>query len=255
MKRLIILLLLLCSPAYAQDVQIARLSPALVGGGVPAAAALPCPSGTNYLSAWNGDYTGDTDKICYNSKASSKDGTATGATLGTDYGRSGYGLLVDALDERLIWAVTGDDLIDDSIGTICVDVYLNVAAITGVVQIVEAGRGTTNDVLGIYVNNAAGTPYLKVFYYDSVNYPVLTNDTVFPYQTWATVKFTWNQAASDLKVCWSTNCTENLSATMAAWAGGVSELLLGEYRTDNAVTHPVWVDNLRIYAGYDATCE
>jgi hypothetical protein len=38
MKRLIILLLLLCSPAYAEDVQVARLSRAVVGGGAPAAA-------------------------------------------------------------------------------------------------------------------------------------------------------------------------------------------------------------------------
>jgi len=84
-----------------EPIQTVRMNVGIIGGGVAAAAASPCPSGTAYLSAWDGDYTADTDKICYASKASQKDGTQNGTVeLSTDYGESGtIGLQVTAVDE------------------------------------------------------------------------------------------------------------------------------------------------------------
>jgi len=74
--------------------------------------AASCPEG-KYQFYWNGDYSGDTDKACFDNGTATKDGTTAGTpSLSADY------LEVNALNEYLKWAVANRDGVSEAQGTL-----------------------------------------------------------------------------------------------------------------------------------------
>jgi len=86
MKKYILLMigmiLLICSNAFG--VQMIHLA------GMGGAVGYDCDTTFTYLSMWTGDYTSDTDKLCYSSGTEIKDGTESGSgEFGLAYGDQG----------------------------------------------------------------------------------------------------------------------------------------------------------------------
>lgn len=107
------------------------------------AAASSCPSGT-YKFAWNGDYSGDTDKGCFNSGGSTKDGTQTNGTIGASYGQSGNGFRKTANDQNIKWAVSSDDGFDDEVGSLYVSAKITDDGTDTEIVLFEAGGDASN---------------------------------------------------------------------------------------------------------------
>jgi hypothetical protein len=255
-KYIVIALLMVLGTAYPA---YARWSVGTAGGGVAAAPASPCPSGTGYLSAWDGDYTSDTDKMCYNSKASTIDGTLSGGSLSTDYGESGsVGLLADASNEYLTWTNTSSVLLNESEGTICIRVYINAESYSGFTQLFEATNGENPGEQRIKLYFASDGS-LKVEIEDDVGTEFYTNtagSAITP-QTWSTAKYTWltgTTTEGKHKICVNATCTEDTGDNITAITE-LTYITLGERYCNISMTHPLWIDSLKIYNTYDATCE
>ncbi|MCK5606537.1 hypothetical protein KAR91_31835 [Candidatus Pacearchaeota archaeon] len=88
----------------------------LIGGRPPVAAAT-CQGGT-YMFAYNGDYPADTDKACFTSGGANKDGTVNGATVTSSY------VLIEGGNQYIKWAVSGEDGISDTEGTVYMNLYI-----------------------------------------------------------------------------------------------------------------------------------
>lgn len=100
-----------------------------------------CMSGT-YTSSWDGDYTSDTDKACYNSGAGNKDGTQSGGTL------TAASFVTTGVDQYVEWANSAADMFDGDSGTLYVEINC------------DSG-------------NTADTPIFEMWY-DSSNYMALS---------------------------------------------------------------------------------
>lgn len=239
----LLVLLLVCAVIQFADAGLILTKVGAGNGG-------DCPSGSNYLSAWDGDYTSQDKYICYNSQVSQKDGTEIGTVeISGSYGRTGNGLRINASNERLEWPIVSDDILDDSVGTVCVDIYVNVATITGQVDIFQANDGGGAPAMSVVVRSSAT---VRGLWYDgSENYATSTGTVTE--QTWETLKYTWDQPNDDHKICIDAACDEFLDAGLGSLAG-LDTILLGEEYA-GVVSHPVWIDNLRVYDTYDATCE
>jgi|GEM_PF-4359359 len=160
-------------------------------------AASSCPSGT-YLFAWDGDYTGDTDKGCFASGGTTKDGSLSGtAALHTDWGESGsVGVAFPAANDDLSWAVSSKDGLDPAQGTIYIRIKAVTTANTNTVFIAWGDASNyilidiinSNEVRGTYVG-AGSTDY------DYSSSTVTDN-------TWTTIGFSWkaDEAGTDFSV-------------------------------------------------------
>jgi len=268
LKWLILSVLLLCStPANAEidtfvgiesiDTFVGVESIDEAVGVTIASGGSDCPSGSSYLSAWGGNYPSDTDKICYNSQASQKDGSSNGTFgVGTDYGEGGgdIGIQINAADEGYRWVVATDDLLDDTVGTICVRCEMQ--ALTGNTQIVEFSFNSSNvasiyilsdgRVRGLYRGNGSGENVTEAG-------PISTS-------TWTTLKYTWDDTNDNHKICLGTDanptdCTEDTGDTLTPFSTAVDTLTAGEFEYGLDMTDEFHITYIKVYSTYDATCE
>lgn len=251
------------SVSFAEEpIKISRLNVGFVGGGVESAANL-CPSGT-YLAAWNGDYTGDSDKICFNSGTSNANGTQTGTIeLDAAYGRSGIGLRITAINESLNWDTTGGIIAGNAAGTVWISVYL--PASTGVNAVFEANANSTNNVECAL--SATGRASCS-FQYLATDVPLNSGATqTIVDTTWGRIGYSWSVAGVNCPlagsgtcyqlvcVCPNTSgCTINVTncaeSTTSLGAGGTTwtEFHLGEDVAANAVTDGIYLDDLKTFS-------
>jgi len=157
----------------------------VVGGGGT------CQAGT-YSLAWNGEYSGDTDKACLNSGASTAD--ATDASAGViDAGgaiNGSYGALINAVGEHVRWAAESSTI--DNAGTVKMYVTLP-SSLTHTRPLFEIYLDSSNSILGYY-HLATDSFYLRhesgsVSDYHFASAPA-ENSTVL-------VSFTWKDTATE----------------------------------------------------------
>jgi len=157
-----------------------------------------CPEGT-YLFAWNGDYNGDTDKGCFTNGAATKDGSLGGSgAISTDYGDSGsYGFRYTQDDDSLSWAISGEDGIDPTVGTIYMKVKLFNDGSLGTNYILECMTDWSN-IITAYTDAFSRI----IFWHEGVNDTdtVLATGLTIDNSTWVTVGGTWdvNEAGDDI---------------------------------------------------------
>lgn len=218
--------------------------------------ASACPSGT-YLSAWNGDYTSDTDKLCYNSGASTKDGTLTGGVVGATYGEAGNGIQLNAGDERLVWAISAGDIINTTQGTIWLSLYIN-----------DIGDDPPNDAYSLFEARESSTasiegrmtsserPYMHWKGTGPAEYSC-TWGAGLSTGTWYRVGYSWDYVAGPdaSNICiaidgtWSTE-GDCQTITLGALSTTITSLMIGELNSATATAFEIWIDNFYVLDGF-----
>jgi len=103
--------------------------------------------------------------------------------------------------------------------------------------------------------------YLKATYTGDAAEANITSSGPMAARTWTTIKYSWNLAAGDEKICYGTTanpttCVEETSEVMTALNPVANEFVLGESHLNNSGSgHPIRYDYVKIYSTYDATCE
>ena len=199
MKKLIFLLFLFCFPSVSLAwnpyilglLQTAGVDSTIALTGVSVSGTInsitatvnPCPTGT-YLLAWNGDYTSDTDKGCFASGASTKDGTQTGGTLSASYGQVGVGYRKTAGNQYVSWAISSDDGFNDTVGTMWASA-----------KVTSDGSRTDAIVLHSYISGCdirlivVADNRIEGYYTGSQT--VYSTDTLTP-GTWTRIAYAWD---------------------------------------------------------------
>lgn len=131
-----------CEDSCSDPVQLARMSPAILGAS-SGAVAYTCATGT-YMFWWDGDYSGDTSMACSASGAATKTGSSSGdVSIDANYVR------ITDVNSYLRWEIVAEDIFNDSQGTIFFSVYF-----------VDEGNGDLDDdaIFEIYkdTNNYLG---------------------------------------------------------------------------------------------------
>lgn len=249
------LLLIICIALLLPVAGPAWMNVTVGGGGVPVAVG-GCMSGT-YVVGWDGDYPSDTDKACFGSTPT--DGTITDATIGTDYGESSNGVLIDAVDERITWPLTDGD-------------FNETGAYTLWMRIRIGSDGTdTNTVIWEISEDTDNTNYIMVTVTDDERIRVTYegNNTADNVQsaaasltrdgsTWYTVGLSWypGEAGNDMGVTvdGGSNWTEE-DDDLVSIVIEINYLSLGNYYQYQAAgPDPVHVDKFALVSGYKTAC-
>lgn len=249
---LTLLILLLASPAYPWGGSVAT-----IGGGTPAAATSSCPAGT-YVMAWDGDYTSDTDKACIGSTPT--DGTISGATVGTDYGETGNGALLDAVDDYITYSLAAGDYSESGAYTFCMRArFVSDGTDTNTI-IFEIEDDTDNvDQASIVItddervriswrgNSTADTVQTAA--------SAISKDST----TWYTIVGSWKPetaAGNDMAVSANGGSTwVEEDDDPVAFVAEMNGLSLGNYRIyQGAGPDPVHIDKWALVSGYKASC-
>lgn len=152
-----------------------------------------CPAyyaDTNVVFSWDGDHASGTNYGCDNG-GTGVAGTNTNLTISTSYGEGGSsnGALIDNVNERLEFADSGDQYIDDdSNQTWCARIYIETAPASSSVFFLEANDGSNTNMLRQYIDT---TPNYQCGYKaDASNdYAAGTGPTE---DDWITVCHSWN---------------------------------------------------------------
>lgn len=220
------------------------LIPALCFGGsnnvmivsVPGAApASPCPTGT-YSFAWDGLYTADNDKACYNSGDSNENGTQSGGTLsGSVFTRTG-------LNQYVTWAATsGANVgIDDELGTVWMTVT---ATLSAGGYVFESINGADNIKIEIYSTGAV------IGYHNGEN--VFTSDLV-PTGTPTRIAYSWNAATNFHAVKVGTGSWVAANETVNPWAGTPDDITIGENVANGSGGDTIAIRDVYIINSYQA---
>jgi len=243
-KRIVLLFLLLfATNSYA-------VSPAILhgmsggGGG--------CIDGT-YSLAWDGEYSGDTDKACLDSGSSIAD--ATDASAGViDAGGAitgSYGALINAAGEHVRWAAESTSI--DNAGTVQVDVTTP-SSFTEDRPIFEIYLDTSNSILGYY-HLATDRIYLRHYSSGGVNYHYIAS---IAESTTATLYFTWKDTATEtmcIKIddgSWDCNTGVNLGAGFTPVSYAIGEDQDYYIVTSLSTGTDIWkMDDIKFRNGYE----
>jgi len=210
-------------------------------------------SGT-YKGWWNGDYSGDTDKMCVNSGTSAKDGQVISATIDTwsNFSISGpagggtYGVKVDADDEYVSWAISSLDVLNTSEGTIALDLYLIAStganAVFCIYQDADnwmAARITSGNA--IYFRHEGNNQNVNVTGGDPIS------DT-----TWTEVRMSWSVTSNQISVKVGANAwDDDIDVTVVtAFSVAAETLRMGVGVCGDAVVDGVYMDNFRTSGTY-----
>ena len=216
-----------------------------------------CMSGT-YVMAWDGDYTGDTDKMCIGSTPT--DGTITGATVGTDYGESSNGVLVGVSDERISYVLADGDFVEGNAYTLCLRMRIGSDGTDIGTTIFEISEDTNNtNYLSVLVTDderlrcvSAGDNTL-----DTVQSSVasLTRDG----STWITGVCSWKPetaAGNDMGVsvngggAWTEEDDDPVTQVIQ-----INALSAGNFNQFQAAGgDPTHIDKWALVSGYKAAC-
>jgi hypothetical protein len=231
---LLLLFLLIASPLYSAE---------LVGFG-GAGGTSDCPSGT-YKFFWNGDYPSDTVKGCFTNGTVTKEGTQTGGTIGTAYGQTGNGYRVTAVDQRITWAVSGDDGISATVGTVWMSIYLD--GVGSVCTFFESAIDAQN-----YLEFVTNSSRYLMGYYEGQDVMQLVSagaSYAVPLDTWTRVGYSWDDTNNKHSVKVGTNPWVQDSETLTSWTSSANSLSIGEYLS-GGTSCTVYIDNVYVLGGY-----
>ncbi len=203
-----------------------------------------CQTGT-YLFAWNGDYGTDTDKGCFASGASQKDGTQSGGTLSALYGKTGVGLGVTGDSQYITWAVSGGDGINIAVGTVWIDVYIADATPATTVVLFECFVTHADHLsLGFTVSGTLQAVYEGA----SHGLQVASTDTVIT--GWNTLAYSWSQTDGKHSVKVNNGTWKEDVEALDAWGAAATSFTIGENGIGIAHTETIYIDNVYSLSGY-----
>lgn len=261
MKKLIILILLLPSLLFAGEIDFKQKEPGLlaliVGFSGSGGAAFTCSGGT-YLSYWTGDYSGDEDKICYNSGAGNKDGTNTGGTFGTSYGDGGsVGWLYEYGGDNVSWTIATEDLASKTTGTMWIKFTVS-STVTVDTPIALILSDTTPASNYIRMMIEGSSPDQMRFYYISggSSYRVDSTSTITADgSTFNIVGGSWRQdAGNDVSITigntWASG-TVRQNRNYSVFTGTPEYLKIGN---ESGQTRDIEIDAIVILSTWEAAC-
>lgn len=257
MKKIAFIILLLLLPCcvlaqqWSED-QLARLSPAIVGGGVPVAAA-GCPSGT-YMFGYDSQYPADARKGC---KADAVT-TITGTDDDTITVDSTNGVTLDAVDEGLIFSIGATELSSDA-GTVWFSVKCAATRSASVNVFLAYGSviGTDRITSDVPTNGRMQLKYVGNGNTDTINIAAGQGPTD---GQWNRVQLSWDTTLGDgseiLKIgVTGKTFTTTTTMTLDVWTTNPSTLMIGEPTATAIVTGTVdqcQVKNVFSLDGYNA---
>ena len=242
-RRSIILLLLLAVACIGWGPMMLSVKP-----GSP-----DCASGT-YDAAYNADYPSDTDKLCLNSGASNKDGTVTGATINSSYGRTGNGVQIDADDERINWAQQADStyFCDDAACTVWLYVKTPEEAWDGDTNVFEIYDGANNRING-WIDTDGEFNCRHRGQSSSVE---VNGDDAIVVQMWTAIACTWTVASNAVAVQVGANGwdVDGDADTVTEFLGGEPDnFRIGLVDAPEGFTDEVYIDDVRTINSYQAS--
>lgn len=203
-------------------------------------------SGT-YLFWWNGEYSDDTDKACYNSGASQLDGTADAGVIGAAGAINGaIGATLDAANEDIHWT-NSSTTIDDA-GTVDIIVTLP-GELTGNAQLWEISYDANNGVCGYVIT----TRYVYMIYEGNgaVQFMGMITDQLTVGTTYE-LHWTWNLAADKYCCKVGTGDWTCIEEDLTAFSSNPSAIALGDYQlSDQSINNSWKVDDFRVREGYE----
>jgi hypothetical protein len=243
------LLLVVCSACSEADGFIAmRNSVGSFGGAVGG-----CPSGT-YDFAWNGDHPTSESYACINSGASTQDTSADDGTdrINTNAGQTGKGFEMTSNGQYIRWAVTNEDILDDSICTVCMSVRFEDIDYTTQTFFFESQRNTDNRLnFSLRVSED-----LAVFTKGGGAQEQHEGGTDLSDNTWKRICGSWTTATGKISVDdddgggWD----EDAETNHASWGLVMDELTIGEIDVGGSSTDDVDIDNVFVMVNsYQAT--
>jgi len=206
----------------------------------------PCSAGT-YLSCWNGDYTSDTDKACFDSGASAKDGTQNDGTIGTDYGETGNGFRITAEDQYLKWAVSSEDGIDDEEGTVWMSVYVTEDESRTDSTVFEAHVDVNNGIdIQVKGNNRVRGRH------EGDGAPNNLDDATIMISPgeWHRIGYTWKVATDFHCVAVNESAWVCQEETLTAFDEPLDQMQIGEDNTEATQTDTIDIDNVYVTGTY-----
>ena len=209
-----------------------------------------CQVGT-YSLAWNGEYSGDTDKACLDSGNSTAD--ATDASAGViDAGgaiNGSYGALINAAGEHVRWAAESSAI--DNAGTVQMTVTLP-ASLTDDFSFFEIYLDSSNSILGYY-NLANDRLYLRHESASNSEY----HYTAAPAESaTATIYFTWKDTATEtmcIKIdagAWDCDATVDLDTNFTADSYSIGDDQDAYFNTQAPGTDIWKIDDVYFREGY-----
>lgn len=204
-------------------------------------------SGT-YSGWWNGEYSGDTDKMCQASGASTVDGTDSGGVIVVGGVINGtYGALLNADAENVRWAAESQTI--DTAGTVELTVVVP-ASLSHDQTLFEIWQDADN-FIAVYYHN--GTDRFYIWYDGTASgfYYIAAPAE----ETEVTLMFSWNAAtdALALKVgagAWDIQTSDNI----AVFSGVTLYYSIGEDNIARTEGTDGWkVDDVQFREGYEAS--
>lgn len=200
-----------------------------------------------YQAVWDGEFAGpDTDKINIDSGGTNKDGTVQASVdLHADYAYCGtIGARFDDGAGYILWAITGDDVINDTIGT----AWFRIKPLTT--------SGTTVFLWNSYdANNKMYANWLSdgtVHFYHRGNSTIaqITSSVSISAGTWNLVGLKWSDAGNEIGVKVNDNAWETFSTAVVSFTSASTSLKIGPNSAGFVDTY--YVDNLFIKSTYDS---
>ena len=212
-----------------------------------------CMSGT-YLSAWDGDYSGDSEEWCFASGGSTKSGTLTNGTIHTDYGETGYGFLANSDDDYFTAEISSDDGFNDAVGTICMRVKVVNDDTDGDIVVFEA-KGDANNYHYMMIRSNREVRLYTVadgglkLYADS--------SSSIQEDTWVTIGVSWRSDTGNDSAAThdgSTWTEEDRDGDPTYVGTDSSQILIGNFDRTSDANETVYIDKVAIMGTYKASC-
>lgn len=217
-----------------------------------------CPSGT-YKFAWNGDYTGDTDKGCLVSTptdGSVVDVTIDTTTLGTN---STNKVFFTNADDYISWSGDADAIVDDSAGTIYFDLWVPDDHTTANTSLMECYVDGANSIRIYYDGQSVDAGLVRVWFEGNdikVGNSYVSSSSLSDV-TWYRVGVSWSAAQGDygqLSInidggSW-TDLNGDVTYPLSAWSAQPTTLLVGEDAVAYTGAEDMWIDNVYSLAGH-----
>ena len=206
-------------------------------------------SGT-YLHWWNGEYSGDLDKACQSSGASTAEGTATAGVIVVGGKINGvYGALLDADDERITWSCPSNTI--DEAGTLEFGLTLT-ADPTSDSELAAIKTDVENWIYITYDDLGAGNDgRIRLSYKGNNNADVTYSDTITDGAT-VTVSVTWKTSATEALCVDVGNGYDCLgSADLDAFAGTTDTIYVGDSDVGYGSNDLFKIDDFQIREGYE----
>jgi len=215
-----------------------------IGGQMAVLNVIVAPTGT-YKFVWNGNHPTGTNYGWTDSGVGTSEGTLTGALIATDYGQTGYGLQLNAGNERLQFTVATNDLISDTQGTIWLSLYIGSNSSNSYIVEVYVDA---NNFIAMSVNYSARTVTGAHKGSGGTTVAVTSTDVV-SLITWTRVGYAWSNSDGKHAIKIGAGAWKEETEAIDVFNSAITNLKIGELNM-GSIGGEYWIDNFYVTAGY-----